>query len=70
MGVRKKPQADDDTDENQEDTFIALLQRSMESALGKEMEPKDMNALFANCIKFIAVKNKLKGDDGSYWDND
>jgi hypothetical protein len=41
----------------------------MDACLRKGWDPKDMNALFANCIKFIAVKNKLKGEEGSFFDD-
>lgn len=56
-------------EESTDDKFIALVQEAMEDSLKLNMEPKDRNALFANCIKFIAVKNKLKGEEGSFFDD-
>jgi hypothetical protein len=41
----------------------------MEEALRGAGELKEKNALFANCIKFIAVTQKLKGEEGSFFDD-
>jgi hypothetical protein len=41
----------------------------MERALDEAADPKERNALFANCIKFIAVTQKLKGEEGSFFDD-
>lgn len=59
-------------EKEEEDSFISLLQSTMEASLKlSSMDDKDRNSLFANCIKFIAVKHKLKsGDDGDYFDRD
>ena len=64
---RGKPQQEE---ESTDDQFIKLVQEAMEATLKKTgMEPKDKNALFANCIKFIAVKNKLKGEEGDFFND-
>lgn len=59
-------------DEKKEDAFISKLQAAMEKLLDSGLEPKDMNALFANAIKFLAVKHKIEGqaDGGSFFGDD
>lgn len=52
-----------------DDAFIELVRSSMEEALRGAGELKEKNALFANCIKFIAVTQKLKGEEGSFFDD-
>lgn len=50
------------------DTFVETLQTELENMLKRsDLEPKDRNALFSNAIKFLAVRNKLGGDDGGFW---
>jgi len=50
--------------------FIDLVREAMKTDLGSftTWEPKDKNAFYANCIKFIAVTNKLRGEEGSFFD--
>lgn len=53
-----------------EDAFIDLVRTEMENALKEAgWENKERNVLFANCIKFIAVTNKLRGEEGSFFDD-
>jgi hypothetical protein len=71
MGVKNKEEKiSEDKEETEINRFIGLVQAAMEKALNLGMDPKDMNALFANCIKFIAVKNKLTGEGKSFFDDD
>jgi hypothetical protein len=46
------------------DPFMVKLESKLSEALDQVMEPKDMNALFANAIKFLAIKMKDHGVDG------
>jgi hypothetical protein len=56
--------------EKPEDVFVNLVRSQMELALNQSnWENKDRNVLFANCIKFIAVTNKLRGEEGSFFDD-
>jgi hypothetical protein len=56
--------------EKPEDAFVTLVREQMQKALTESgWENKERNVLFANCIKFIAVTMKLKGDDGSFFDD-
>ena len=66
MGV-KKPQKDGEKEETADEVFIDLVRAAMTEALRGAGELKEKNALFANCIKFIAVTNKLKGEDGDWF---
>lgn len=54
------------------DPFIAKLEKSMTWMLDQPLEPKDRNALFANAIKFLAIKYKIEGTDdgGSFFGRD
>jgi hypothetical protein len=66
--------ADQKTDtEKREERFIALLQAAMEIDLGdcRGLDLKERNALYANCVKFLAVMKNFKDDDddGSFFDN-
>lgn len=63
------PRAVAEPEESADDVFIQLLREAMKRSLNSMTEPKDQNALFANCIKFIAVTNKLKGEEGSFFDD-
>ncbi len=57
-----------------EDRFITKLQASLEFDLedSASIDIKERNALYDNCIKFLAVLTKFGGDDddGSYWGKD
>jgi hypothetical protein len=56
--------------EKPEDAFVTVVREKMQKALNAEgWDAKEQNLLFANCIKFIAVTMKLKGDDGSFFDD-
>jgi hypothetical protein len=46
------------------DPFIVKLEQALTDMLNEPLEPKDRNALFANAIKFLAIKLKMGGDDG------
>ena len=47
-----------------DDPFMAKVERSMSWMLDQSLDFKDRNALFANAIKFLAIKHKLGGEDG------
>jgi pyocin large subunit-like protein len=59
--------------ERREERFIALLQAAMEIDLDdcRAYDLKERNALYLNCVRFLAVINKFKdGDgDGSFFDD-
>jgi len=58
------------------DPFLALVQKSIEDLLklpfdrAEKDAVKERNASIANAIKFIMVRNRMSGDDGSYWGSD
>jgi hypothetical protein len=70
--VEKIAQSKTDT-EKREERFIGLLQAAMEIDLGdcRDYDLKERNALYANCVKFLAVIGKFTdGDgDGSFFDD-
>jgi hypothetical protein len=70
--VEKIAQSKADT-EKREERFIALLQAAMEIDLAdcREYDLKERNALYANCVRFLAVIGKFTdGDgDGSFFDD-
>src|SRR5216684_3311593 len=59
--------------EKREERFIGLLQAAMELDLSdcRNYDLKERNALYANCVKFLAVIGKFTdGDgDGSFFDD-
>lgn len=62
MAAKKEP------DPPKVDPFIEKIQAAMEEMLGANLEPKDMNALFANAVKFLMVKHKIgEATDGGSW---
>ena len=60
--------------EKREERFVTLLQSSMELDLEdcRTYDLKERNALYANCVKLLAILTKIKGDDddGSWHDDD
>ncbi len=54
------------------DPFIDKLEKSMSWMLDQPLDFKDRNALFANAIKFLAIKYKIEGtsDGGSFFGSD
>jgi len=58
------------------DPFLTLVQKSIEDLLKLPFDRtekdavKERNASIANAIKFIMVRNRMSGDDGSYWGSD
>jgi len=58
---------------SREDRFILILQEALERDLkmSGSLDTKERNALYANCVKFLAVLTKFGGndDDGSFFDN-
>ena len=60
--------------ERREERFVTLLQSSMELDLEdcRTYDLKERNALYANCVKLLAILTKIKGDDddGSFFGED
>ncbi len=60
--------------EKREERFVTLLQSSMELDLEdcRTYDLKERNALYANCVKLLAILTKIKGDDddGSFFGED
>jgi hypothetical protein len=64
----KKPKTEPE-EQPKEDPFIEKIQKAIEEMLAASLEPKDMNALLANAIKFLLVKHRIGGDEGgSFFD--
>jgi len=61
--MAKKKTEEPDNDDN----FIGLVKQQIEELLRMSLEPKEKNAVIANAIRFLAVRNKAGGDDGSWW---
>jgi len=61
-------------DEKREERFVTLLQSAMELDLEdcRTFDLKERNALYANCVKLLAILTKIKGDDddGSFFGED
>src|SRR5216684_2364700 len=61
-------------DEKREERFVTLLQSAMELDLEdcRLYDLKERNALYANCVKLLAILTKIKGDDddGSFFGED
>jgi hypothetical protein len=53
-----------------QDEFAWLVQKELEALLKMALEPKEKNAVIANAIRFLGVRNKLGGDDDGFWGND
>lgn len=62
----KKPEEAED----EADKFVSLVQQEIEKLLREPLEPKEKNAVIANAIRFLAVRNRSGGDDGSWWGGD
>ena len=58
--VTSTPKSEDDT---AEDDFIDLVQRQLKGLLEKDLDFKEKNAVITNAIRFIQVRNRLRGDD-------
>src|SRR5712691_4850588 len=60
--------------EKREERFVTLLQSAMELDLEdcRLYDLKERNALYANCVKLLAILTKIKGDDddGSFFGED
>ena len=60
--------------EKREERFVTLLQSAMELDLEdcRTYDLKERNALYANCVKLLAILTKIKGDDddGSFFGED
>ncbi|SRR5712691_917390 len=71
--LEKIAQSKTDT-EKREERFIGLLQAAMEIDLGdcRDYDLKERNALYANCVKFLAVIGKFtdNDNDGSFFGED
>jgi len=61
MAKKKTDEPDND------DKFAGLVKEEIEKLLRTPLEPKEKNAVIANAIRFLAVRNKAGGDDGSWW---
>jgi hypothetical protein len=59
--------------EKREERFITLVQAAMELDLAdcRDYDLKERNALYANCVRFLAVIGKFTegDDDGNFFDN-
>jgi hypothetical protein len=53
------------------DKFTNLVQEQIELLLKMPLDPKEKNAVIANAIKFIVVKNRTSGaDDDGFFGSD
>jgi hypothetical protein len=66
---RIKPvEVEEEREKPADDSFVMTLQNELEDMMKRrDLEPKDRNALFANAIKFLAVRNKVGGGENEGW---
>jgi hypothetical protein len=53
------------------DDLQTRIEKRIMRALGSYIDPKELNPLLANAIRFLALKHRISGEDdgGSFFDN-